>query len=129
MTKRSWGLALNGLILAVACHSIAGGILLLFFPMWTLRLAGWGYAGEAFWPSQAGLFLALLGSVYALAIRLRALIWFLIASKACAFVFLVLSVVLLKAPKVVLTMAIGDGLMGLCVALAFWKQTRAHDQA
>jgi hypothetical protein len=129
MRKQSWQVALKVLVLAVAGHSITAGILLVIFPLWMLKLAGWDYTGQAFWPSQAGLFLMLLGSAYALAIRLRALIWFLIVSKACAFVFLLLSLVWLNAPKVVVAMAVGDGLMGLCVALVFWKQTRADDSA
>ena len=121
--------ALQLLVLAVAAHSIATGMLLLLFPLWTLNLVGWEYAGQAFWPSQAGLFLALLGAIYASAIRLRALIWFVIFSKASAVVFLLLSVVWLDAPKVVVAMALVDGLMGLSVALVFWKQTRATASA
>ena len=129
MKKQSWQFVLNLLVLAVASHSIAGGVLLLFFPLWTLKLVGWNFAGQVFWPSQAGLFLALLGGVYASAIRLRALIWFLIISKACAIVFLLLSVVFLHAPKAAIAMAIGDGLMGLSVALVLWKTERADDSA
>ena len=129
MKKRSWQFVLNLLVLAVASHSITGGVLLLFFPLWTLKLVGWNFAGQMFWPSQAGLFLALLGGVYASAIRLRALIWFLIISKACAVVFLLLSVVLLDAPRAAIGMAIVDGLMGLSVALVYWRETRAGDPA
>lgn len=121
MTKQLWNIGLNLVILGVAVHSIVAGLLLLFFPMWTLKLVGWGYFGETFWPSQAGLFLMLLGSVYATAIRLRQFVWFLVGSKACALVFLLLSVALLQGPKVVLVLAAIDGLMGLCVALMYWK--------
>ena len=81
MTKQSWRLALNLVIFAVAGHSMVAGTLLLCCPLWTLKLVGWDYSGQLFWPSQAGLFLALLGAVYAWAICLRALVWFLIASK------------------------------------------------
>jgi hypothetical protein len=127
MNKQSWNLALNLVVLAVACHSIVAGLLLLVFPLWTLGLVGWGYSGQAFWPSQAGLFLLLLGTAYALAIRLPILVWFLIVSKACAVVFLTLSVLFLGAPRIVLALDAGDGFMGLCVALVFWKQARAVD--
>jgi len=127
--KQSWQFVLNLLVLAVASHSIAGGVLLLFFPLWTLKLVGWNFAGQVFWPSQAGLFLTLLGGVYASAIRLRVIVWFLIVSKACAIVFLLLSVVFLDAPRVVIAMAIVDGLMGLSVALMYWMEMRAGDPA
>ena len=127
--KQSWQFVLNLLVLAVASHSIAGGVLLLFFPLWTLKLVGWNFAGQVFWPSQAGLFLVLLGGVYASAIRLRVLVWFLIVSKACAIVFLLLSFVFLDAPRVVIAMAIVDGLMGLSVALMYWKEMRVGDPA
>ncbi len=129
MRKPLRQVTLKLLVLAVASHSLAAGILLLLVPLWTLKLVGWDYTGHAFWPSQAGLFLALLGVAYASAIRLQALIWFLILSKASAFVFLLSSVVWLDTPKVVVAMAFGDGLMGLSVALALWKQTRAVDSA
>ena len=127
--KESWQFVLNLLVLAVASHSIAGGVLLLFFPLWTLKLVGWDYVGQAFWPSQAGLFLALLGGVYASAIRRRPLVWFLVVSKMCAIVFLLISVVFLDAPRVVIAMAIVDGLMGLSVALMYWMEMRAGDPA
>ena len=129
MRKPLRQVTLKLLVLAVASHSLAAGILLLFVPLWTLKLVGWDYTGQAFWPSQAGLFLALLGVAYASAIRLQPLIWFLIFSKAGAFVFLLLSVVWLDAPRVVVALAWVDGLMGLSVALVLWKQTRAVDSA
>lgn len=122
---RSWDIVLKLLVIAVAAHSIVAGLLLLFFPLWTLRLTGWNYTGPVFWPSQAGLFLTLLGAVYASAIRWRAAVWFVIISKASAVVFLLLSVLCLGAPGVVVTMALGDGFMGLSVALVLWRHTRA----
>jgi len=61
-SERFWQLVLNALLLAVAAHSIALGFTLLFLPRWALELVGWGYTGQLFWPSQAGLFLMILGT-------------------------------------------------------------------
>ena len=117
---------LDAVLLVVAAHSIILGLALLFFPLWVLRFVRWEYSGPSFWPSQAGLFLAILGFAYASAIRLRSLIWLLIGSKASALVFLVVSVVVGNAPRVVVLIACGDGAMGLAVALAFWQLKRAQ---
>jgi hypothetical protein len=121
-----WRAILNLAVLAVAAHSIALGIAFLLFPMRTLGLVGWEYAGPVFWPSQAGLFLLILGVAYAAAIRLRALVWFVIGSKAGAFVFLLVSAAWVDAPRIVGLLGCGDGLMGLAVALAFWRLRRSE---
>jgi len=112
---------LSAVVLAVAAHSIMLGISLLFCPVWALRLVGWEYAGPVFWPSQAGLFLIVLGVAYAAAIRVRPLVWLVIGSKASAFVFLAASTVWLDAPRVVAVLGCGDGLMGAVTALVFWR--------
>lgn len=116
-----WRVTLNLVVLAVAAHSIALGIAFLFFPMRVLGLVRWQYTGPVFWPSQAGLFLLILGSAYAAAIRLRALVWLVIGSKAGALVFLLVSALWVDAPRIVALLAWGDGLMGLAVAVAFWQ--------
>ncbi len=116
-----WRAILNLAVLAVTAHSMGLGIAFLFFPLRILRLVGWQYTGSVFWPSQAGLFLLILGVAYAATIRLPALVWLIIGSKASAFVFLLVSVLWIDAPQIVALLACGDGLMGLAVALAFWR--------
>jgi hypothetical protein len=123
-SERVWQLALNALLLVVAAHSIALGFTLLFLPRWALGLVGWGYTGQLFWPCQAGLFLMILGAAYASAVRVRPLVWLVVGSKASAVVFLLLSVVWLEAPSVVPLLGIGDGLMGLAVAVAYRQLTK-----
>jgi hypothetical protein len=118
---RVWRVVLNLVVLAVAAHSIVLGVLLLCVPVWTLNLVRWGYNGEMFWPSQAGLFLIILGIAYAATVRIPAFVWLTIGSKAGAFVFLVASPALLGAPKIAGLMGCGDGLMGLAVAAALWR--------
>jgi len=110
-------LALNLAILGVAAHSTLLGVCLLSFPTWTLKVVGWEYTGEVFWPSQAGLFLVILGTAYAAAVRWRPLVWLLIGSKACAVVFLLAHALWLDAPRLVWLLAAGDGLMGLAAAV------------
>jgi len=126
---RGWQIALNLAVVAIAGHSLALGLSLLFFPRWVLQLVGWQYAGPVFWPSQAGLFLVILGVTYAWAVRLRPLLWLVIGSKVSAVVFLLLSVAWLEAPRLVALLGCGDGMMGLAVALLFCGLRRAESSA
>jgi hypothetical protein len=125
-SPRGWLLVLNLLIVAVAAHSIVLGVLLLYFPVWTLSLVGWEYRGELFWPSQAGLFLVILGIAYAAAVRIRAFVWLAVGSKASAFVFLAVSPALLGAPRMVGLTGCGDGVMGLALAAVLWRVCSAE---
>ena len=110
--------AFNLVVLAVAAHSVVLGVSLLSFPVWTLDVVGWQYTGQVFWPSQAGLFLVILGISYGAAIRFRPAVWLLVGSKACAFVFLMAHTIWGEAPSLMPFLAIGDGLMGLAVLVA-----------
>jgi hypothetical protein len=121
-----WRLVLNLLILAIAAHSIVLGVLLLCVPVWTLNLVGWEYGGEMFWPSQAGLFLIILGIAYAAAVRVRAFAWLAVGSKASAFAFLVVSPAVLGAPTIAALMGCGDGLMGFALAAVLWRVRSAE---
>lgn len=128
--KLQWRrMALSAVMLAVAAHSIGLGLSLLVVPVWVLRLVGWHYTGPVFWPSQAGLFLVILGAAYAWAIRLRPLVWLIIGSKACAVLFLGASIAWLDAPRLVALLGSADGLMGLAVALLYWGVIRAESIA
>jgi hypothetical protein len=116
-----WGTILSLVLVAVAAHSIGLGVAFLFFPRRILGLVGWEYTGPVFWPSQAGLFLLILGAAYILAIRLRPLVWLVIGSKVSAFIFLLVSALWVDAPPIVALLGCGDGLMGLAVAVALWR--------
>lgn len=120
-------LALDYFVLAVAVHSVLLGLCLLCFPMWMLKTVGWEYSGEVFWPSQAGLFLIILGSAYAGAVRYRPLVWLLIFSKFSAIAFLIAHVLFLDAPKLVALLGAADGTMGLIVGLLYWYTERTKD--
>ena len=114
------------LVLAVALHSILLGAAMLLFPTRTLDTFGWEYDGPAFFPSQAGIFLLLLGVAYAGAVHHREFAFFLVGSKTCAVVFLVVQYLSNQRQGVVLTAAILDGLMGAAVAAALFLEARSR---
>lgn len=108
-------------ILAVAAHSIIAGMVLLSLPAWTLKMVGWGYSGEIFWPRQAGLFLLILGIAYGAAVWYRPMVWLLIGSKGSALVFLMSQALLLEeSPRLTIPLGLVDGAMGFVVLGLLW---------
>ena len=101
----------------VAFHSLALGVLMLAYPLAVLSRAGWSYDGSRFFPAQSGLFLLILGVVYAASIRHRPLAWVIVMSKAFAVVFLVAETRAGNCPPMVYLTAAADGLMGLVVGI------------
>ena len=110
----------------VAAHSITLGAAMLFWPVQTMSLFGWEYRGQTFFPSQAGVFLLLLGVAYAIGAKQRAFARFLVGSKAVAVVFLIGQYLQGAAPNMVLLAAAGDGMMGLAVAAALIWEDRSR---
>ena len=107
---------------AVALHSLILGVAMLLFPTWMLGLVSWEYDGPAFFPSQSGIFLLILGGAYTAALWHQHFAWFLVASKAAAVAFLIGHVAVASAPPIILLQAISDGLMCaavLCVVM--WR--------
>ena len=95
---------------------------MLFLPTRTLEAVGWEYEGDVFFPSQAGLFLLILGSAYVAGLWHDGFVWLLVASKVAAVLFLVLEYRLGHAPTVAFLAALLDGLMGLSVgAIMLWE--------
>lgn len=112
-------------IRATALHSVVLGFGMLFIPVQLMGLVGWRYEGPLFYPTQSGIFLLILGGAYAAGLWYRPFVWLLVASKAAAVSFLVVSVVVRTGPPIILLLALVDGSMGLGVAaLAVW-----HDRA
>ena len=125
MDYRRRRLLLNLALVGIAAHSVALGVAMLSFPMWTLKVVGWEYSGEIFWPSQSGLFLIILGIAYAFALRHRRMVWLIIGSKASAIVFLLAHVIWLDAPRMVIILGVLDGAMGLSTLLLFLYERSA----
>jgi hypothetical protein len=109
----------TALVLLIGLHSLILGFAMLFLPTHTLNLFGWEYQGPMFFPSQAGVFLTLLGILFVTFIWYRRLIWFIILVKSVAVVFLLSQNCILgpAAPSTILVAAILDGLMGLSIAV------------
>jgi uncharacterized membrane protein YwzB len=114
---------LSRVLAVVALHSIVLGVVMLAAPFWMLANFGWEPAGTRFFPAQSGLFLLILGIVYAAAVRDHRLVWIVVLSKAMAVVFLVGEALGGSCPPVVYVTAAIDGLMGLAVAL-LWRASR-----
>jgi len=114
------------LVIAIALHSILLGAAMLLFPTRTLEMFGWEYDGPTFFPSQAGIFLLLLGVAYAGGIHHRPFAFFLVGSKACAVIFLVVQYFINQHQGVVLVAAALDGMMGAAVAAALIWEARSQ---
>jgi hypothetical protein len=113
---------LNWLLAAVALHSIALGAAMLAAPFELMGLFGWEVGGSRFFPAQSGLFLLILGTIYAGAIGNRALVWTVVLSKAMAFVFLIGETLAGHCPPVVYLTAALDGAMGVVVFLLYRRE-------
>jgi hypothetical protein len=116
------------LVFLIALHSLILGAGMLFQPARTLELFGWDYQGPMFFPAQSGIFLVLFGGAYVAAVWHRSLIWFIIASKSAAVVFLLWQHFLLgpATPRTVLVAAVLDGLMGASAAAILIWQAHAN---
>lgn len=102
-------------LIVIALHSLALGSALLVAPLSAVRFCGWEVGGPVFFPSQVGIFLMVLASAYAAAVRYRPFAWLLVLSRAVAVPFLVVHYCLGTAPGVLLGAAALDALMGLLV--------------
>ena len=127
MTPRPAGVPVSDgplrlVVLLVGLHSVVLGLLLLFLPLWTLGLMGFGDPGPPFFPSQAGIFLLILGVCYLLALREPALVRVIVVSKAFAVAFLAVHAAFLGAPPVIAAAAAGDAAM---LAAVLWARRRA----
>lgn len=112
-------------VAAVALHSVLLGVLMLAMPLRLLALVGWSYEGSRFFPAQSGLFLLILGVVYAAAIWRRSLVPVIVMSKAMAVVFLVGETIAGQCPPIVYATAAGDATMA---ALVLWFATASARQ-
>lgn len=107
------------LVLAVALHSIAVGLVLLVAPAFTLRFGGWDAAagGTLFFVRQGGAFHLAVATGYLLEWRTRRGVTLLCCTKALATVFLGTMALADPGAWAVPFSAAGDALMGLAVLL------------
>lgn len=113
------------LVTLIGLHSCALGMLMLFTPGLMTRLLGFPGGIPAFFPSQAGIFLLILGACYLRALAESSYLWVIVGSKAAAVLFLVAHAAFFGAPPVIWLAAAGDGGM-LAVLVAAWYWERLH---
>mgnify|MGYP001027539028 CR=1 FL=1 len=105
------------LIVLIALHSVAVGIMLMFFAEWAVSFAGWTGAEPIFFIWQAGAFHFVLAAGYLVEhLRHRSIILLLIA-KTTAFVFLLGGSLLADTPWSVWFSGFADGTMALVAYL------------
>jgi hypothetical protein len=112
----------------VALHSVVLGVTMLVWPLEVLSAFGWDFVETRFYPAQSGLFLLILGIVYAAAIRVRAYVPIVVLSKAFAVTFLVAEAWRGSCPTIVYLTAVVDAVMGILVAVAWWRARARHPE-
>ena len=105
------------LIILIALHSVIVGIMLLVFPEWAVKFAGWSGADPIFFIRQAGAFHFVLAAGYLVEYSRTQTITLLLIAKTTAFVFLVGGSVLSDTPWSVWFSGFADGAMALTAFL------------
>jgi len=111
------------LVILVALHSLAVGVVLLGAPRWAAALGGWGDADTVFFIRQGGIFHVVVAAGYLMEYSRYRTVRLLLAAKGMATVFLLFS--WWGDPSdawAIPFAALGDGLMGLAV---WWISRRS----
>lgn len=116
--KTDWTGAERWLVVLIALHSYAVGLLLLFFTSWAAAFGGWGEASPLFFARQAGAFHFVVATAYLIEYFRYRGVTILIVTKAFATVFLLGLTVLDGEPWAVPLSGAGDAMMGLVVFVA-----------
>lgn len=105
------------LIVLIALHSVAVGIMLMFFAEWAVSFAGWTGAEPIFFIWQAGAFHFVLAAGYLVEHLRHRSITLLLIAKTTAFVFLLGGSLLADTPWSVWFSGFADGTMALVAYL------------
>jgi hypothetical protein len=105
------------LVVLIALHSVAVGLVLTFATGWGARLGGFPDPVPLFFPRQAGAFHFVVAGVYLIEYFAYRGVGLLVATKSIAVVFLFVTVAVDPVPWVVPFSGAGDLLMGLAVVL------------
>ena len=105
------------LVYVIALHTSIVGLMLLAFPEWSVRFAGWPGADPYFFPRQAGIFHFVVVVGYLGEWRRHRGVSLMVATKAIAFAFLLGAWLEGESAWSVPFSGVADGLMGLAVAL------------
>jgi hypothetical protein len=101
------------LLVLISLHSVAVGIMLMFFSEWAVQFAGWHGADPIFFIWQAGAFHFVLAVGYLVEYRRSGTIQLLLIAKTVAFVFLIGGSLLVDTPWSVWFSGVADGAMAL----------------
>ncbi len=113
------------LVILVALHSLAVGVMLLAAPAWAVRFAGWAGADPLFFLRQAGVFHFVVATAYLIEFARYRGVAVLVITKAYAAVFLLGSALAAGTPWSVPFSGVTDGLMGLAVLVVHRMSRRA----
>jgi hypothetical protein len=112
-TLRGW------LIVLIAVHSYAVGVVLLILPSWGVGFGGWEAKPPLFFIRQVGVLHFILATAYLYEYLAHRTARLLVFTKACATLFLLAETALESVPWLVPVSAVTDGLMGLAVFVLF----------
>lgn len=110
-------------VVAIAAHSYAVGLVLVFFPAWAASFGGWGEPDTVFFVRQGGAFHLVVATGYLLEYFRHRSVSLMLVAKCLAVAFLAASWLVDPDPWAVPLSAAGDGLMGLAV---WWIHSRVH---
>jgi hypothetical protein len=121
---RDWRSIERWLVVVIALHSAGVGTILVFFPGFASRLAGWGEITPDFFLRQGGAFhfAVAFGYLYE-QFRYRG-VALLLFTKALATLFLLTMSVFAEVPWAIPFSGVTDGLMGVAVVLAHRRASR-----
>ncbi len=106
------------LVVLVALHSLAVGVVLLGAPRWAAALGGWGEVDTVFFIRQGGAFHFVVAIGYLIEYFRHRTVGLLLTAKTFATVFLVFSWLAdLSGPWALPFAALGDALMAVLVLL------------
>ena len=109
------------LVVLIALHSYAVGVVLLFLTRWGIDFGGWGEASPLFFARQAGIFHVVVATGYLLEYFRSRTVALMLMAKLTAVVFLTSMMWVEETPWAVPLSAVGDGLMGIVVWIVHRK--------
>ncbi|MCM2315542.1 MAG: hypothetical protein NDJ92_10370 [Thermoanaerobaculia bacterium] len=111
-------------ILLVGIHSCVLGLAMLFATRRMVETLGFAPSVPAFFPSQSGIFMLILGLFYLRALAEPAYVWTILVSKALAVAFLLMHVLFVAAPPIIWAACAGDAAMLVAVAIMVRRHRR-----
>lgn len=110
-----WRRAERTLVVLIALHSAAIGLVALFATTWGLRLAGFEGARPLLFPRQVGIFHLLAACAYSIEYFRYRGVSILLTSKGLAVAFLAAIALVEELPRLIPLAAAGDAAMAIAV--------------